>query len=60
MSGVGTDGALSFSFESRPEDFYDAACAVDRINKTDSRRNLQSAAIVIVFFMGDASALRCH
>lgn len=51
MSTVGTDGALSFSFESRPEDFYNAACAVDHKNRTDLRRNLQSAALVLVFFM---------
>lgn len=51
MSEVGANGALSFSYESRWEDFYNAACAVDRKNKIESRRNLQGAAIVIVFFM---------
>lgn len=51
MNEVGTNGTLSFSFESSREDFYRAACAIDRKSKMDTRRNLQGAALVLVFFM---------
>lgn len=42
---------MTFSFESSAEDFYEAACAIDRKNRSETRRNLESAALVIVFFM---------
>lgn len=42
---------VTFSFDSSAEDFYEAACAVDRKNRSETRRNLESAALVIVFFM---------
>lgn len=51
MNETEKNEGVAFSYDSKAEDFYEAACAVDRKNKSEARRNLESAALVIVVFM---------
>ncbi len=42
---------VSFSFQSRTEDILQAARVIDKKNKLDSRRNIQSLGVVVILWM---------
>lgn len=60
MSGAMRVDPLRVVFETDARDVYEAACLLDRKNRMESRRALESAAVVIVAFMFIPPATPAH
>ncbi|MEM1486071.1 hypothetical protein V6615_14545 [Oscillospiraceae bacterium PP1C4] len=51
MEPLGTEDQISFSYHTKVEDLLQATEVIDKKNRSDMRRNVQSMGIVIVLWM---------